>query len=207
MLGLRHLRFPRLEARLGARLLGLGLVCTLGAATACASASTPPPGYLGVRVLDATSYATYAWLAPSTKPAPAEDDVRALRRAAMDKRIRELVERELQAKGYTPAGEGEAALLVDYHTAAVGEANFEADAATETYVMMERGGVVAPPQTGRELSHGALIVDLVDAETMRLLWRGWSQTQLDQLDAEEAVVAERVDTLILEVLQFLPSKN
>lgn len=186
-------------------MLSLGLSLSL-ALSACASSSSagasPPTGYLGPRVLDAQTYTTYAWIEYEIEP---DSGAGAERRASLDARIRELVDRELQASGYQPAGEAAPSLWVDYHTAAEGEANFEVDAAPETYVLYKRGGVVAPPQSDRELSHGALIVDLIDGESMRLLWRGWGQQRLDELEGDPDEVSGRVDALILGVLDLLPT--
>lgn len=174
-------------------------------ALACLSLlACPQPlrdGYLGLNVIDAAKYDTYAWLEYERRPDIGEG---AERRAALDALFRERIAHALAARGFRPAQESAPSVFVDYHTAAAGEINSEGEA--ESYLIYERGSVVRPG-AGRELAEGALVIDVIDGETMRLLWRGWGFIELAELEGDPARTEAELDALVDRIMAHLPPRT
>ena len=53
---------------------------------------------------------------------------------------------------------------------------------------------------------GTITLDLVDARTNRLVWRGWSEGSFDGIDSQPIIEA-RVDEAIAKILERLPPRH
>lgn len=53
---------------------------------------------------------------------------------------------------------------------------------------------------------GTLLIDLVDAQTERLVWRGWAKGSLDGVIDNQAWMEERIDETVARILGKLPQE-
>ena len=56
-----------------------------------------------------------------------------------------------------------------------------------------------------EYEAGTLVLDFVDARTQRLIWRGWAQTELQELLRDPDRMAKTIDQAVTGMLRQLPS--
>ena len=139
------------------------------------------------RSADFSRLETYSWATPD-QPAtgdPALDD------SLLHSRVRRAVERELSVKGYRVVASGEPDFLVTHHVTR--ETKFAPTFASPGW----QSGLRTELDQYRE---GTLILDLLDPNDMRLLWRGTAITSIDESAApkdREATVNKAV-RLILE---------
>jgi len=52
---------------------------------------------------------------------------------------------------------------------------------------------------------GTITIDFVDAKTLKLVWRGWSEGSLDGID-NQPMIESRVDEAVTTILRQLPPK-
>jgi hypothetical protein len=52
---------------------------------------------------------------------------------------------------------------------------------------------------------GTLVLDIVDAQTNRLIWRGWAQNSVADMLEDRAVMAKTIDQAVTRMLLRLPS--
>ena len=53
---------------------------------------------------------------------------------------------------------------------------------------------------------GTVLLDVVDAETRRLLWRGWSESSFDGVVADQDWMEETIDRLVQQIFGRFPSR-
>ena len=51
---------------------------------------------------------------------------------------------------------------------------------------------------------GTIVVDLVDARTHRLVWRGWAEGSIDGVVDDQAWMEKRVDEAVARIMARLP---
>ena len=51
---------------------------------------------------------------------------------------------------------------------------------------------------------GTLLLDIVDAQTNRLIWRGWTQNSVGDMLEDRDVMARTIDKAVARMLQRLP---
>ncbi len=149
---------------------------------------------------------TFAWLAEaSTVP----EDPR-VNRAEVEARIRAAVERHLASRGYQLSSEGRPTVCIAYHAAVGG--GLDAAAINDRYWSWGYGPDGAwgfgPNRTvayesGPTFERGTLILDIVDPETKRLLWRGAASAEID-LEATTEAKDRRVDDAVKGMLEKFP---
>jgi len=178
------------------------LAALLGTCAAIGGCASIDVGSVELSKVPRKTYATFGWLAYETQ---AETGQNAELRTWLDAHVRAQVTAELTRRGYRPNDKAPD-LLIDYHTSAAGEANLEADSPLAGYVTYERGSIVAPPMVGRELAEGTLVIDVADAESRQLLWRGWATAALDYL-SEEDRTEQRVTTMVKKIMKGFPKQR
>ena len=107
---------------------------------------------------------TYDWR-PGGQKAP--DDPR-IDNSLLETRVHRAVDRELAAKGYQKVTTGEPDFLVGYHAVVEGKVDFRTVGGYYGY----RGWGVAPQTYAYNYDEGTLLLDVIQPETMKLLWRG-----------------------------------
>lgn len=131
--------------------------------------------------LDFSSFREFAWLEPPVRSDPVESPAEEMidpfaRNSLLDKRIRHAVERELGARGYRLGGDGRADFYLRYYVILKDRTRIQG------YGHGPYGFYGHPYRWGGHTSNistynyqeGTLIVDMIDASTHELAWRGWA---------------------------------
>jgi hypothetical protein len=175
---------PRAVARRPSGGAGIPLALVLGALLA-ACAEKPPVKVLRDPLANFAAYRTYAWVAPLPEPSPGDPDPT---RGVLAWRVRTAVDAQMAANGYAPAGDAPPDLLVGVRSA-VDEK--EADSLGDFVRYREAGG--SEPFT-KWFSFGGyeevtLTVELFDAGSRHMIWRGAGVVALDAPDRGERAAA------------------
>lgn len=148
---------------------------------------------------------TFAWVAP--KHGKVGDPI--LDSQLLDERVHDAVNRTLTARGFEPGAADSADFLVTYHTtkstevrsspfaAGVGVGRYWRDPFLTPYPFY--GSVVIASDV-QSYDEGTLIIDLIDARTHKLIWRGWRTHALVQKYFDAAAVQATVK----EILDHFP---
>lgn len=160
----------------------------------------------GVRVstdydpsVDFTGFGSYAWLDDSSGVEGDREDVTSL----LDRRIRQAIEDELEAKGLARVERDEAEVLVSYHLSV--DKKLDVDT-INTGVGYYRGWYGASAHTEtivREYEEGTLLVDLVEPGSRQLVWRGSGQSRLRESSSPEQR-EQRVRQVVGAILKDYP---
>ena len=175
----------------------LVLAGAVAAATAYASSITveskADPG------ADFSRYKTYSWT-----------EMKEVRSEAVKKRITSAVDAQLKRKGFVRKDDGAADLRVAVHPSLSKE--YPANSYDPGW---EYGwGTWAPPfgdigtgsSLGQSIPIGTVMVDLVDASTKKLVWRGAARSPLDS-EASAEQKQELVDDAMEKLFKKFPSKK
>jgi hypothetical protein len=183
----------------------VGLVLS---AAACASVKV---GYDYDRQADFSSYRNYGWMAEAQE----SSGDRRVDNAAMDIRLRTAIGAQLIRKGYKPALQGPPDFYVAYF---VGLHDRSPDVSTRYYSdgmagrpfshsVDSRSGDkprdTAPPSEAN--ISGSLLIDIVDAASNRLVWRGTADGKVDP-GLTGAERDERVRAIVRDMLSHFPPK-
>jgi hypothetical protein len=143
---------------------------------------------------DFTTYATYVWL---EQPTTAVGDAKAAQRVntLLDKRIRSAVDAELTARGMS-LDANDPDLLIVYHTGL--DRKVDVQDWGYSYPRYPYGGWYGGQVDVYEYEEGTLIVDLIDAKSDQLVWRGTATKVID-----ETASAEQREANLREVITRL----
>jgi hypothetical protein len=130
--------------------------------------------------VDFSQYKTWSWQAGV--PVPPEP--------VPDKRIREALARELAARGLSNV-DADATLLVRYHAAR----------RTRIDLLPLDSGSGAPPTGIRYVETGSLVIDLLDAASGKVVWRGHAAGALRYGPKE---ITAQIDAAVAELLARFP---
>ncbi len=160
---------------------------------ACATINTGADFEPGTRL---DRYATYDWGGGDGLPV---GDPRLENNPFFDSRVRAAVELELAAKGMKRATTSPD-LLLHYHASIRQRVDVvQAD---------EVRGYSFPrnPQNERmiEFDEGTLILDVAEAATKKILWRGWSQTDVGGLLNDPRQMEKRINESVRRMLRAFP---
>lgn len=170
----------------------------LPALTLCllaACAIKPPHEY--DQQADFSQLQTFAWLDPEYEREDVSVSHPVLESPLLGQRVERAVTAALQEKGFRPVEENPD-FYVTYHTA-----QNENERRGASYIQLGYGrydpffgtGVLLD-MTPRSFQEGTLIIDIVDAETDQLIWRGWRDAYLTQRNFEDAQVNETVRRIL-----------
>ena len=146
------------------------------------------------------AYKTYGWLAV---PTDAVGSVKAAieRNSLLDKRIKESVNRQMAAKGYTQDANNPDFVML-YHTGAEDKINvtdWGYGYGPYGYGGWYGGGGVDVTQ----YREGTLILDVIDTKAKQLVWRGFATAALNP-DAPMEKRERKLDEVITQVLAKFP---
>jgi Domain of unknown function (DUF4136) len=173
---------------LSSRLAGALLVLGLASCTSIKTSTNYDPN--SVQALD--SYRTYSWL-----PMKQGADPRVYN-PIIQARVQQAVDRELQARGYQKVAEGQTPdFKVGWHGAV--DEKVDVDFVNRFYGYawdpwydpffgpVAYGGAGLTEPVVREYEQGTLILDVVDADSNKLVWRGTAQARLSEnMDAQKS---------------------
>ena len=146
------------------------------------------------RGVDFTQYHTYAWAAD---PSRTTGDPRLDNNPFFQERVRTAVDRQLASRGFEQIPAGEAQLLVHYH-ASVNQ-TLDVNGADQKYGYCDD----CKPFV---YDAGSIVLDLVDARTDTLVWRGWSEGSIDGIIDNQKWMEETVDKAAAQILDRLPRR-
>ncbi|MDH3520255.1 MAG: DUF4136 domain-containing protein [Myxococcales bacterium] len=152
--------------------------------------------------VDFSQFRSFAWLDPPVKAetaeSPAEDLVDPFaKNSLLDKRVRKAVERELLARGYEMANGSEPEFEIQYHVV------LRERTKIRSYPTVYGGYYGYPYGYGGSIGsvssydyqEGTLILDVIDARTQQIAWRGWAvgiNREGYYTDAKVAEIVKRV---------------
>ncbi len=175
-------------------------VTVLGAAmltAACASVSVNTD-YDSQAISSMDAYQSFSWL-----PHPQGGDAR-VNNDLIATRVMNAVDETLAASGYTKVRRG-ADFLIGWHASLEGKADVTTMNNYYGYGWgrWRRGVVVVQDTQVREYDEGTLIIDIVDAASNELVWRGSAQARVDE-GASSEQRSERIRNAVQKLLEGFP---
>ncbi len=152
------------------------------------------------RGLDLSRYRTFDWGPADALPT---GDPRLDRDPFFKDRVQGAVEKGLLARGFRLPDSGEADLLIHYH-AHISE-RIDVNRIDHGYAY----GYCSQPGCPSDVvpyEAGTLVLDIVDAQTNRLIWRGWAQNSVGDMLAHRDVMAKTIDEAVARMLLRLPTQ-
>ena len=142
---------------------------------------------------DFTHYATYRWFQP---PKP---HARSIESAALfDISIRKAVDEELSARGFREADGSKPDFGVSYHVGV----QEKVDVSTTEYRSW-RGRLVDQRVNVHPYKEGTVVLNLIDADTKQLAWRGWATGIVDN----PGRVRENIGAIVQQILAKFPPEE
>ena len=148
------------------------------------------------RGVDLSRYRTYSW---NQAEALATGDPRLDNNEFFDARLRTAIDGELAGKGFAKTTGDGPDLLVHYHASIEQKVDIrELDPGSRYCDRVDCRPFI--------YDEGTLFVDLVDARTRTLVWRGWAEGSVEGVIDDQAWMEARVDEAISRILQALPRR-
>lgn len=159
---------------------------------------------------DFSSLRTFAWLPEQTRGVSSE----AASYRFVDSTVRSAVDRNLRARGFTPASEGKPDFYVNYYVWAETKLTDDPYAGlrnwshrvgtfdTARYPGYEYERSLNP----REYEEGTLVVTVLDPESEREIWRGTAKDLVKQSDIERKT-GDKIDRAVNKILKDFPPKQ
>jgi hypothetical protein len=170
--------------------VALFAVVSMGCATTMTVGSHIAPG------LDVAPYRTFDWGPADRLPA---GDPRLAKDPFFLDHVEGAIERGLAALGYQRATTSWPDLLVHYHASITRRM----DVAT----IENRNEYCAVEPCGGRVEHyeaGTIVIDILDARTNRVLWRGWAQDSVEGPLKDQNEMAKKIDEAVNRMLQQFP---
>ena len=152
---------------------------------------------------DFSSLRTYEWIAkPDTQNvSPAKKR----RRVFLDQLIRNAASKELAAKGFR-VDPGNPDFLVIYHIDIKDQLN-ASDWGYSHSGDWSYWGLSGQDVDVQQYREGVLIIDMVDAASKQLIWRGFAQKALPEKMPPPEEVEKKVDKLVAAILEKFPPQT
>jgi hypothetical protein len=168
-------------------------VAALGVLALTACATTNVRSFVE-RGIDVHQYRTYSW-GPAHEQATG--DPRLDNNRFLQERIEAAVENNLNARGFEKTAAGASDLLIRYYASV--EQLVNADGADHPYAVCENCRPFV-------FDAGTIVIDLIDARSRRLVWRGWAEGDIDGVVDNQAWMEKRVDDAVARILGQLPRR-
>ena len=160
------------------------------ALTACASMDVRS---FVERGTDVTQYRTYTW---GPAAAQATGDPCLDNNPFFHERIQANVEKQLNTRGFEKTTAAPQDFLIYYRASVTQQINV--NGADQPYQSCE-------DCTPYVYDAGTILVDLVDARTRRLVWRGWAEGGLDGVVDDQALMERKIDEAVARILDRVMS--
>jgi hypothetical protein len=145
-----------------------------------------------------TDYRTYDWGPSDALPA---GDPRFERNPYFQDHVQGAIERHMAAKGFERAATG-AEPDVRLHFHAVIDRRMDVNLVDYLSGYCDRNDCAAGVS---EYDEGTLVIDLIDVQTNRLVWRGWAQDNVEGLFDNPDRLAHRTEEAVRQIFTRLPS--
>jgi hypothetical protein len=147
---------------------------------------------------DFASFSTYTW---AVRTNTGDDDPRVYNRVTAQ-RVKTAVDRALRAKGYTEEGtDGD--FLVAWHGAIEGQMSYQTITSHYGYGWGWYGDVGMSRTYVNEWDEGTVLVDIVDANSRELVWRGTATGTVQQRSSPQQAQAD-LDAAAKQLLSDFP---
>lgn len=174
------------------RLIGRATLALVAMATAACATSMSVSSHVD-RGIDFSRYQTFDWGPADALPT---GDPRLDGNPFFKDHLQGEVEKQLAAHGFTLAKAGAADLLIHYH-AHISE-RIDVGSVDKSYGY---GGQV------RDYDAGTIVIDLVDARTNKVVWRGWAQDAVKGMLENQDTMAAKIDEAVTRMLARLPGRT
>jgi uncharacterized protein DUF4136 len=150
--------------------------------------------------LDLSRYRTFDWGPADALPT---GDARLDKNPFFKDHVQGAVEKGLAARGFQLIVPGSPAdLLIHYHASISRRVNvYHVDGARGYCSQAD-----CPPDIV-EYEAGTLVLDIVDAHTNKLIWRGWARNSVEDMLVSPEVMAKTIDEAVVRMLLRLPPKR
>lgn len=181
-----------------------GSVFALVAFAVCACASLSVNSF-AEKGTDFRRYRTYTFAPAGTA---STGDPRLDNNRFFNERMQAAIDRILPERGFHKAKGARADALVHYHANISQQVELNDSGRSEC-------ATLAPAGSGRTLpvncqpyvyDAGTLLIDLVDARTHKLLWRGWAKGSMNGVMADQDWMERRIDESVARILEKLPRR-
>lgn len=142
-----------------------------------------------------TEYVTYDWGPPDNLPV---GDPRLDNNPFFNDYLQGAVEKKMAAKGYERTNDGGADVLIHYHASV--------NQRLDVYRADQQYGYCygnCEPQVV-DFEQGTLVIDLVDAKTKKVIWRGWAQDTMTGVIDNQDRLQKQVDESVTKMMLLLP---
>jgi hypothetical protein len=171
------------------------LVASLGATLTGCLTLMPVSSHVE-RGVDFVRFATYDWGPPDALPVT---DERLSQNPYFVDDVHGAIDSELSRHGLVRATSERADLLVHYHAAVTGRV----EVATRPGPYRDCVGEDCQPRvTG--YNAGTLVIDIMDASTRQLVWRGWAEHRLEDMLDDPVLVKRRVQEAVHRIFETYP---
>lgn len=147
------------------------------------------------RGIDVRQYRTFAW---GPADALSTGDPRLDNNEFFDERVRRDVDTQLAARGFEKTTSGRPDLLVHYHASVTQR--------LDSRNLDVQYGCAEGDCRSDVFEVGTLLIDLVDARTNKLVWRGWAKGTIDGVIDNQAWMEQQVDKAVTRILEGLPPR-
>lgn len=162
--------------------LALAACASLQVHSFAARPSTPPK-----------QYTTYSWANDDPQPT---GDPRLDSNPFFERRLMTSAEEQLAARGFQKAQRGNADLVLHYHASVTQELDV---------ANIDRGIGSCPNCPSPSVYEaGTIMLDLVDAKSNTLVWRGWVEGSFEGMIDNQAWLEQRVDEAVTRIVKTVP---
>jgi hypothetical protein len=148
---------------------------------------------------DFGSYRRYEWL-PGFSPKVVDGRIDAGR---LDTSVRRAVEERLTSRGYEKATTGAPDFFISYQTALSIDLAQTVDQIYQHRAEGDAFYAYGWESYDREYDVGSLIIDIIDARTEKIVWRGWAEAQVD-FNSTQPQRDERIGKAVRLILERFP---
>jgi hypothetical protein len=149
--------------------------------------------------LDFGGYRTFAWGPADALPT---GDPRLDNNPFFQDQVQGAVERRLSGKGLTLASAEKPDLLIHYHANVVQRFDVNRVDRQNGYCYGADCNVDVA-----EYDAGTLVVDVVDARTSRVIWRGWAQDSVDGVIDDQGRLQRMIDEAVTRMFERFPGRS
>lgn len=147
--------------------------------------------------LDVTQFRTYEWGAADALPT---GDPRLDKSPFFQDHMQGAIEKQMAARGFERAAAGASPdLLIHYH--AVVDRRLDVNRVDRDHGLCLEGDCRVRVV---EYEAGTIVLDVVEAHTGRLVWRGWAQSPMDGVIDHEDRLVRRVEEAARRMVARLP---
>ena len=146
---------------------------------------------------DFTQYRTFEWGPADALPT---GDPRLDRDPFFQDHVQGAIEKGLAGRGFARVSAGAADLLIHYHANISPRIDINRLDRERGYCYDDACGVRTV-----EKEAGTLVLDVIDARTNRLVWRGWAQHSVEDMLRDRDRMEQRINDAVTRMLEQLPT--